>query len=203
MVATPELSLDPVTWCFPVTGCIAYRGYFDPEDAVEFGQALADRGLDVALIRASAYSTLGWFEDPLVSTLLFSADYRVAGTIFHELAHQRVYVAGDSTFNESYAVAVEREGVRRWLATTGDRAMLAAWETEASGTQDFLDLVLGTRAELDALYRSTRAMTPSGPASSASTRTCRPAIAAFAPAGAAMPATTTGSPATSTTRISR
>ena len=154
VVATPELSLDPVTWCFPITGCIAYRGYFDPAEAEAFGQGLADEGLDVALIPASAYSTLGWFDDPIVSTLLFSADYRVAGTIFHEMAHQRVYVAGDSTFNESYAVAVEREGVRRWIATTGDRALLAAWETDERRQQDFLDLVLGTRTELDALYRS-------------------------------------------------
>ena len=154
VVAAPALSLDPVRWCFPVVGCVSYRGYFDPADAIAFAEGLVAEGNDVAVVGARAYSTLGWFDDPLPSTIVFDADYDLVGTIFHELAHQRVFVTGDSTFNESYAVAVERAAVEMWLAENGTPSLRAAYERDRRRQEQFLGLVLGARAELVALYRS-------------------------------------------------
>ena len=124
VVATPALSLKPETWCFPVVGCVAYRGYFEEADARRYGQELEAEGMDVAVVGARAYSTLGWFEDPILNTILFDAEYRFAGTLFHELAHERVFVKGDTSFNESYAVAVEQFALERWLSARGDAAAL-------------------------------------------------------------------------------
>ncbi len=154
VVATPALSLEPKTWCFPVAGCVAYRGYFAEADAIAFAAGLRAEGLDVAIAGAGAYSTLGWFNDPLPSTILGGPSYGVARTIFHELAHQRVYVAGDSAFNEAYAVAVERAGVRRWLDDEGTPELRAAYERDEARYDGFLALVLSARGDLDALYRS-------------------------------------------------
>lgn len=154
VVATPELSLRPLTWCFPVFGCVAYRGYFNETDAVAFAAELRASGLDVAIAGSSAYSTLGWFRDPLLNTMLYAAPYRVAGNIFHELAHQRVYVPDDSAFNESYAVAVERAGVRLWLNAVGSPELFANYERSAERQEGFIRLVLSARAELETLYAS-------------------------------------------------
>ncbi|MGV8838912.1 MAG: aminopeptidase [Bauldia sp.] len=156
VVATPPLSLDPMAWCFPVFGCVAYRGYFDEDEAVAFARTLVADGLDVAIGGSSAYSTLGWFRDPLLNTIIFDPDYALAGTIFHELAHQLLYVNDDSTFNESYAVAVEREGVRRWLAAHGTPELVAAWQASERRQEEFVTLVLGARDRLETLYRSDR-----------------------------------------------
>jgi predicted aminopeptidase len=154
VVATPALSLQPKTWCFPVVGCVSYRGYFEEANARAYGDELAVEGMDVAVVGARAYSTLGWFDDPILNTILFDAEYRFAGTIFHELAHERVFVAGDTSFNESYAVAVEREGVRRWLAHDSTPVMQQAYDREGARREDFLALVLATRAKLETLYAS-------------------------------------------------
>lgn len=154
VVAAPALSLTPKTWCFPVAGCVAYRGYFDEAEARAYGDELAAEGMDVAVAGARAYSTLGWFDDPILNTILFDAEYRFAGTLFHELAHERLYITGDTAFNESYAVAVEREGVRRWLARNATPAMLEAYALEHSRREDFLALVLATRDKLEVLYAS-------------------------------------------------
>ena len=154
VIATPALSLEPETWCFPVVGCVAYRGYFDEADARAYGAELAGDGLDVTVAGARAYSTLGWFDDPILNTILFDAEYRFAGTLFHELAHERVFVTGDSAFNESYAVAVEREGVRRWLASTAGPGMKRAYDEERARREAFLALVLSSREKLEALYAS-------------------------------------------------
>lgn len=154
VIATPALSLEPETWCFPVVGCVAYRGYFDEGDARAYGAALAEDGLDVTVAGARAYSTLGWFDDPILNTILFDAEYRFAGTLFHELAHERVFVAGDSAFNESYAVTVEREGVRRWLDSTAGPGMKRAYDEERTRREAFLALVLSSREKLEALYAS-------------------------------------------------
>lgn len=153
VVATPEFSLVPQSWCFPVFGCVSYRGYFAEADAVAFAETLESQGLDVALSGSSAYSTLGWFNDPLLNTIIFDAPYQVAGTIFHELAHQLLYVPDDSTFNESYAVAVERAGVRIWLGEVGSPELVAAYETDLRRSEEFLSLVLGARDDLERLYR--------------------------------------------------
>jgi len=154
VVATPALSLQAKTWCFPIVGCVAYRGYFDEADARAYGDELAAQDMDVAVVGARAYSTLGWFDDPILNTVLYDAEYRFAGTLFHELAHERVFVKGDTAFNESYAVAVEREGVRRWLASTAAPAMLDAYGLERARREDFLALVLAARGRLETLFAS-------------------------------------------------
>jgi len=154
VVAAPALSLKPKTWCFPVVGCVAYRGYFDEARARAYGDELSAENMDVVVAGARAYSTLGWFDDPILNTILFDAEYRFAGTLFHELTHEQVFVAGDSSFNESYAVTVEREGVRRWLASNSTPGMQRAYDTERARREDFLALVLATREKLEALYAS-------------------------------------------------
>lgn len=152
VVAAPATSLAPVTWCFPVVGCVAYRGYFAEADAEAFADGLRAEGLDVAVLGTRAYSTLGWFHDPVPSTILFDPDYDLAGTIFHELAHQRVFIAGDTTFNESYAVAVERAGTELWLAENGTPEMRAAYRLANERQEEFINLILGVQDELNALY---------------------------------------------------
>ncbi len=154
VVAAPELSVEPRTWCFPVAGCVAYRGYFDEGAARAFAAKLEGKGLDVHVGGARAYSTLGWFDDPLLSTMLSGRAYDVAGVVFHELAHERVYVADDSEFNEAYAVAVERAGVRRWLLATGRHAELEDYERGLERRARFTAAVLQTRARLRAIYAS-------------------------------------------------
>ena len=154
VIATPALSLEPKTWCFPVVGCVAYRGYFDEEDARAYAAELEAEDMDVAVVGARAYSTLGWFDDPILNTILYDAEYRFAGTLFHELAHERVFVEGDTSFNESYAVAVEREGVRRWLTREAAIAMRQAYDRERARREEFLALVLGARGRLQTLFES-------------------------------------------------
>jgi predicted aminopeptidase len=147
--ATPELSVDPVTHCFPFAGCVAYLGFFDRERAEHEAAGLAAAGDDTAIEGAAAYSTLGWFADPILSSMLRWNDDTLAGVIFHELAHQRVYVADDTAFNESFATFVEREGVREWRAARG---LPAADEVRAAHDEAFSALVLDLRARLRALY---------------------------------------------------
>lgn len=156
--ATPELSMRLERWCFPVAGCIAYRGYYDREDALAFAAGLRERGMDVRVGGVPAYSTLGWFDDPIPSTVMRYPRPEIARLIFHELAHQVVYVKGDTTFNESFATAVERLGIERWLAhelrRTGDPAELERYRQFAARKADFLALLSGVRDRLEALYRS-------------------------------------------------
>ncbi|MEM7355613.1 MAG: aminopeptidase, partial [Acidobacteriota bacterium] len=103
VVVAPELSIEPLTWCFPVAGCVAYRGYFSEARARRFADRLQRQGYDVAVAGAAAYSTLGWFEDPVLSTVIDYSDVDLAGLLFHELAHQLLYVQDDTRFNESFA----------------------------------------------------------------------------------------------------
>lgn len=156
VVATPPLSLTPVAWCFPVFGCVAYRGYFNEDEAIAYARTLVAEGLDVTIGGSIAYSTLGWFRDPLLNTIIYDPDYALAGTIFHEMAHQRLYVNDDSMFNESYAVAVEREGMRRWLAAFGTPELVAAYQASEQRREDFVTLVLAARDRLATLYASDR-----------------------------------------------
>ena len=156
VVAAPELSLEPRHWCFPVAGCLSYRGYFSESAAAEYAGALESEGWDVTVAGVHAYSTLGWFDDPLLSSMVALPEHFLAGIVFHELAHQRLYVPGDTEFNESFAVVVERAGVRRWIEMAGrgdlgERHMIAAERRAA-----FLDLVRATRRELGAVYASSR-----------------------------------------------
>ncbi|WP_245474091.1 aminopeptidase [Mesorhizobium sp. M2A.F.Ca.ET.042.01.1.1] len=154
--AAPQFSLAPVTWCFPVFGCVPYKGYFSRKDALENAAALQRQGLDVYVTGITAYSTLGWFNDPLLSTMLRQNDTYLASLIFHELAHQKVYVNGDSAFNEAFAVTVETTGTRKWLRATGNRAGLRSYEADRKRKADFLGLISKTRDELKQVYGSPR-----------------------------------------------
>ncbi|MFK0692725.1 aminopeptidase [Mesorhizobium sp. IMUNJ 23033] len=154
--AAPEFSLTPRTWCFPVFGCVPYRGYFSRKSATESAVELHREGLDVYVTGITAYSTLGWSSDPLLSTMLRQDDTYLASLIFHELAHQRIYVDDDSAFNEAFAVAVETTGVRKWLRAVGDRAGLRSYEIDRKRRADFLGLVSKTRDELRQVYESPR-----------------------------------------------
>lgn len=152
VVATPELSLRPLQWCFPVAGCVNYRGYYSKADAQDYARELRAQGRDVEVGGVPAYSTLGWFSDPLISTFINYPDAELARMIFHELAHQVVYVAGDSQFNESFATAVEQAGVERWLDRFGNPAMRDAFERYSARKRDFLALLLKYRRELEHTY---------------------------------------------------
>lgn len=154
VVATPEFSLEPERWCFPVAGCVTYRGYFDRSDAERFAQKLAGKGFDVAVSPAAAYSTLGWFDDPLLDTMLAQPPSRLAAMLFHELAHQRLYVKGDTAFNEAYAGFMEQAGVRLWLQQAGDGEGLQQWRMAQKAAREFTGLLLEVRERLAALYRS-------------------------------------------------
>lgn len=156
VVATPELSLAPRQWCFPVAGCLSYRGYFSESAAETYAEALEARGWDVTVAGVRAYSTLGWFADPLLSSMVELPEYLLARIVFHELAHQRLYVPGDPELNESFAVVVERAGVDRWIEAAG-RADLTERHRIAAGREAaFLALLRGVRRDLDAVYASSR-----------------------------------------------
>jgi predicted aminopeptidase len=150
--AAPQLSLTPRQWCFPVTGCVSYRGYFKEQNAHQFAQTLRDKGDDVYVAGIAAYSTLGWFHDPLLNTMLTRSETSLAGTLFHELAHQQLFVKGDTTFNESFATAVELEGVRRWLLHHGHGDQYQNYERMHRRKMQFIDLVQITRNKLKKLY---------------------------------------------------
>jgi predicted aminopeptidase len=151
--AAGEFSIDAKTHCFPFAGCVNYRGFFAEKDARAYGERLRAEGYDVFVAGVRAYSTLGWFDDPLLSTFLPAPQSEVARLIFHELAHQLVYVGDDTTFNESFATAVEQEGVRRWLVHEGRESELAAFRAAQARKAEFVALVEETRGRLDALYR--------------------------------------------------
>jgi predicted aminopeptidase len=153
VVATPELSLEPMQWCFPVAGCVNYRGYYSKEEAQSYAAQLRSEGYDVQVGGVPAYSTLGYFNDPVLSTFIQYPEGELARLVFHELAHQVAYAPGDSKFNESFAVAVEEAGVERWMATHGDEKMHKAY-TEYEGRKlDFLTLLLKTRKALEENYK--------------------------------------------------
>jgi predicted aminopeptidase len=152
--ATTEFSIKPEEWCFPIAGCVGYRGYFMQARADAFAQELRGRGLDVYVGGVPAYSTLGWFDDPVLNTFVNYPEYELARLIFHELAHQLVYVKGDSEFNESFAATVEYAGVERWIARSGDERMRADFGRSQERRARFAALVLKYREVLGALYSS-------------------------------------------------
>ena len=152
VVATPEFSVAPRRWCFPVAGCVAYRGYFDESRARSLALKLSMRGDDVEVGGVPTYSTLGHLPDPVFNTMLGWRESRFVGTIFHELAHERLYFTGDSEFNEAFATVVEDEGVRRWLVAHGRSAELEAYRLSASREADFAALLRETRGRLARLY---------------------------------------------------
>ncbi|MGH8229595.1 MAG: aminopeptidase [Steroidobacteraceae bacterium] len=154
VVAAPEFSIVPKHWCYPIVGCVAYRGYFSERAARRFAARLAARGYDVYLGGVPAYSTLGRFADPVLSTMIPYGSVELASIIFHELAHQLLYVRGDSRFDEAFATTVEHEGVRRWLLYRGKLAALARYEQENALELQYVRLFRRARTALAALYAS-------------------------------------------------
>jgi predicted aminopeptidase len=152
--AVPRFAVDPKPECFPFTGCVAYRGFYSEQEARRHGEKLRAQGYDVYLGGVLAYSTLGWFDDPLLSTFIRYPDSQVARLVFHELAHQVVYAKNDTTFNESFAVVVEEEGVRRWLESEGRTAELAAFRDAQARKRDLAARVKETRERLKLVYAS-------------------------------------------------
>jgi len=150
--ATPEFSFAPKTWCYPVVGCTAYRGYFSKEDARDYSDKLKRQGYDVFMGGVAAYSTLGWFDDPVLSTFVYRSNVSLAALIFHELAHELLYVKDDTTFNESFATAVEQEGLRRWLETKNDLEAFADYKIDYQRRRQFVQLVMKYRKQLESLY---------------------------------------------------
>jgi predicted aminopeptidase len=151
--ATPELSLQSREWCYLIVGCLSYRGYFSEDAAHSYGNELEARGFDVFVGGVAAYSTLGWFADPVLNTMLQRGDAYLAKVIFHELAHQKVYIKNDTEINEAFADTVADVGMRRWLAsnkslTYAEFAKIQAQEDE------FVELVMRYRNQLDDLYKS-------------------------------------------------
>ncbi|MDE1167495.1 MAG: aminopeptidase [Pseudomonas sp.] len=147
--ATPEFSLEPQTHCFPIAGCVAYRGYYDQNAARGAAGLQKQAGMDVYVSGVETYSTLGWFDDPIISSMMSWGDERLATLIFHELAHQRFYVKDDTEFNESYATFVEQEGTRQWRLAQG---LSPTGEDQGQQRDQFIELVLETRDRLKALY---------------------------------------------------
>ena len=152
--AAPQFSVDPHPECFPVTGCVAYRGFFSERDAQRYAEKLRAQGYDVYVGGVLAYSTLGWFDDPLLSTFIRYPESQVARLVFHELAHQLVYAKNDTTFNESFAVVVEEEGVRRWLEAEGRTTELAAFQAMQDRKRDLAARIKETRERLKLVYAS-------------------------------------------------
>lgn len=154
--ATPEFSLIPKTWCYPVAGCVAYRGYFSEQKARQYADSLKEENYDIYVGGAIAYSTLGWFDDPVLSTITHLSKPESAALIFHELAHQLLYIPDDTAFNESFATFVEQEGIRRWLISRGDSDGYKAFLAKYRQHRQFVDLITRYCGQLDSLYQSNK-----------------------------------------------
>jgi predicted aminopeptidase len=152
--ATPALSLEPHKWCFLIAGCVPYRGYFSQAAAQRFAARLQRQGEEVYVGGVLAFSTLGWFDDPVLSTFLDRPEAELAGLLFHELAHQKLYVRGDTRFNESFATAVELEGVRRWFDQHGSPQQAEVYRQQLQRREQFAALVLRHRERLAQIYAS-------------------------------------------------
>lgn len=150
--AAEKFSVVPKTWCFPIAGCVNYRGYFSERAARNYATKLAAQGYDTYVGGVAAYSTLGWFADPVLNTFIDYDELSLAGLIFHELAHQQVYVSGDTRFNESFASAVEMAGVERWLAATARSEMISGYSLNRAMSRDFIAVTLQLREQLAQLY---------------------------------------------------
>ena len=150
--ATPEFSMRPKTWCFPIVGCVSYRGYFARADAEHEAQRLGREGYDVAVGGVAAYSTLGKLRDPVLNTMMNWDDVQLVSVLFHELAHQVLYVKDDTAFNESFATAVEEFGMLRWLSSRGLQDQMDEYVARRRLRQDLMDLVAAARSDLEAIY---------------------------------------------------
>ncbi len=154
IVAVPEFSLTPKRWCYPVAGCVSYRGYFSPDSARRKADSLRGKGYDVAFGGVAAYSTLGKFSDPVLNTMMHWGDVELVSVIFHELAHQLLYIKDDSGFNESFATAVEEFGMQRWLESRRQADELTAWRERRALRSQFSALVADARTDLGEIYEA-------------------------------------------------
>jgi len=154
VIAAPEFSLQAKTWCYPIVGCVSYRGYFSEDSARNLADRLRRDGYDVALGGVVAYSTLGRFNDPVLSTMMLWGDTDLIGVMFHELAHQLLYVKDDTGFNESFATAVAEFGMQRWLESRQQPDELATWRERRESREQFAELIAVAREDLDAIYQS-------------------------------------------------
>ena len=154
VVAAPELSLTPETWCFPIAGCVSYRGYFSEEAANEFARNLQNQSFDTLVTGVPAYSTLSWFDDPVLSSFSSWPAPSVARLIFHELAHQQLYLSGDSAFNEAFATSVELAGIKQWLAAYGSDKEAEGFQRQLEREATFIDWTNSLHQQLKELYNS-------------------------------------------------
>lgn len=152
VIATEEFSVEPEEWCFPVAGCVSYKGFFARQDAKNFSAKLQAQGMDTFVAGALAYSTLGWFDDPILNTMLDHGETSCIEVLFHELAHQKLYIQDDTAFNEAFATAVAEEGMRRWFATTGNHEAYEKFLAFRRQQNQCNALILDTREKLDSLY---------------------------------------------------
>ncbi len=153
--AAPEFSLRPKRWCYPIVGCVSYRGYFAERAARRQAERLRARGFDVYVGGVAAYSTLGRFSDPVLSTMLRWDDAELVAVLFHELAHQVVYVKGDSGFNESFASAVEEFGLERWLKHRGEHDVLRGYRERRALRRQIMRVVAAARRDLETFFSET------------------------------------------------
>jgi predicted aminopeptidase len=154
--AAPEFSLEPKTWWYPLVGSLEYRGYFSEQAARNYAARLQKQRYDVYVGGVTAYSTLGWFKDPILNTFIFDPEPDLAETLFHELGHQRVFASGDTDFNEAFATTVGQEGARRWLRANGDTSACEKYLAELRRTREFANLIMATRERLKTLYEDER-----------------------------------------------
>jgi predicted aminopeptidase len=152
LTAAPEFSLAPTQWCFPVVGCVTYRGYFDEKSARIMAEELAASGFDVDVYGVEAYSTLNWFDDPVLNTFLKNDEIHLAALLFHEMAHQVVYVPNATTFNESFAKTVEREGLRRWFLSNESQELWQECLKREKMAAEFQAFLSSIRTELQSVY---------------------------------------------------
>jgi predicted aminopeptidase len=152
--AAPAFSVEPRQWCFPIAGCVVYRGYFSEAAAQRYALRLRAKGFDASVSGVPAYSTLGHFEDPVLSSMLNWNDAQMAATLFHELSHQVVYVSDDSAFNEAFATVVEEAGLQRWLAAQNRLNEWRTWQLQEQRADQFYALLMRTRDKLRAFYAS-------------------------------------------------
>jgi len=150
--ATPEFSMESKSWWYPLAGRLEYRGFFEEASARQLAAKLAGEGFDVDVGGVQAYSTLGWFSDPVLNTFIHDSEIDLAELLFHELAHQRLFVAGDTDFSEAFAECVAEEGTRRWLRARGSAAARAAYEAKLVRKAEFTRLITSTRTRLAELF---------------------------------------------------
>jgi predicted aminopeptidase len=153
--AAPQFSLQPRTWWYPLVGSLEYRGYFSESGAHKYAARYGKKGDDVYVDGVEAYSTLGWFKDPILNTFIDRDEPELAEVIFHELGHQRVFARGDTDFNEAYATTVGQEGARRWLRASGKTNLMEKYEVALQRNDEFVHLIMTTREQLEKIYGDT------------------------------------------------